>query len=722
VTYTVTNSGTAALTIAQAVSAAPANVTVNSISAPGSLTVAPGGGTTTFTVNYTPTLAGAFSFGLSFTNDDADENPFNYTVSGTATGAPEIVVSSSESGALTDGGTDAQGSEPAGVAKSVTYTVTNSGTAALTIAQAVSAAPANVTVNSISAPGSLTVAPGGGTTTFTVNYTPTLAGAFSFGLSFTNDDADENPFNYTVSGTATGAPEIVVSSSESGALTDGGTDDFTSTPSAGAPSSVTYTIGNSGTGALTLTAPSVAGNISGQTNVTVTGLSLAATSVDPGGNTTLRVDYTVTAAGAFGFALSIDNNDADEAPFDIAANGTAIGGPTVVLSGAPETFAAAAPFNVTATFSEAVTGFTASDVAVGNGDATGLAGSGAVYTITITPSGAGDVTVSVPEGVAFAASGAFNQASLPISVANVTEEETKEVIARFMANRANLLLANQPDVLGFVNFRTQGRLSFAANGDNMTFNLDSRGKGPIWFTLTGAQANSSGSTSDYVFGAVGGHVWANANTVIGGMIQIDYVDQTDGDARTTGRGWMAGPYLAGKIPDHPLYFQTHLLYGQTQNEVSPFGTYTDDFETERLLFHAELRGELTQGEVTYAPSLSAAYTSDEQLSYEDSLGNTISAQSIELGRVALGVDFMTPMGASLWILDGGIQGSYTQINGTDVPGSVIEDYEGAYARIDLGVSRTGKHGSNFRLSGFYDGLGAEDFELFGLSMSYELPF
>ncbi|MDO3385442.1 hypothetical protein QWI17_06265, partial [Gilvimarinus sp. SDUM040013] len=70
----------------------PSNVTINAIGAPGSTTIGAGGGSTTFTVQYTPTLAGAFSFDLSFVNDDADENPFNFTVSGTGSGAPEISV------------------------------------------------------------------------------------------------------------------------------------------------------------------------------------------------------------------------------------------------------------------------------------------------------------------------------------------------------------------------------------------------------------------------------------------------------------------------------------------------------------------------------------------------------------------------------------------------------------------------------------------------------
>ena len=81
---------------------------------------------------------------------------------------------------------------------------------------------------------------------------------------------------------------------------------------------------------------------------------------------------------------------------------------TVVLSGPTETVDDV--FEVTITFSEEVSGFTASEVSVGGGTAT-LSGSGAVYTATITPSASGTVTVDVAAGVAQAQEDAEDNAA-----------------------------------------------------------------------------------------------------------------------------------------------------------------------------------------------------------------------------------------------------------------------------------------------------------------------
>jgi hypothetical protein len=495
-TYTIENAGNATLTIsATPTSSAASNVTIDNITAPGSLSLA-GAATTTFTVLYTPTVAGAFSFELDIVSDDADEATYDILVSGTATGNAEISVTSSASGAVADGGTDTvPGTVSAGSASVITYTITNSGTDTLTLSPPtvggnVSGA-SNVTVNGFTL-SSTTVAAGGGTQTLQVSYTPTAAGGFGFDLSIANDDADENPYNIAVSGTATGAPEIAVSSSEGGAVSDGGTDTVGSTPSPGTAATITYTITNSGTDTLSVTAPTVAGNVSGASNVTVNSLTLGATTVaSVGGTTTLVVNYTATAAGAFSFALSLANDDGDENPFNVTVSGTAASPASTLAatSGSGQStevgtqFGAVLVATVTDGSSNGVAGVDVTFTAPATGASLTFAGTG-TNTETVTTGADGTATSSAMTANATASSydggGSLTPYSVTASASGLTSvtfsltndrdseadiQKTKEVIASFVTSRANAIVAGQPDLVSRLTGGPFGRQS-GRNGFN----------------------------------------------------------------------------------------------------------------------------------------------------------------------------------------------------------------------------------------------------------------
>ena len=80
-------------------------------------------------------------------------------------------------------------------------------------------------------------------------------------------------------------------------------------------------------------------------------------------------------------------------------------------------------------------------------------GAGTVFTATITPNGTGDVVLDVAPGVADDASSNPNTAAAQVIVSQTpgaTVEETRQVIVDFMTNRANNILANQPDLGSFI--------------------------------------------------------------------------------------------------------------------------------------------------------------------------------------------------------------------------------------------------------------------------------
>lgn len=82
--------------------------------------------------------------------------------------------------------------------------------------------------------------------------------------------------------------------------------------------------------------------------------------------------------------------------------------PLVTLSAPSSTTGA---FSVSITVSQAVTGLAATDFTVTNGSATSLTGTGSSYTLTVTPSAPGNVTVLLPAGSATNIAGAGNTAS-----------------------------------------------------------------------------------------------------------------------------------------------------------------------------------------------------------------------------------------------------------------------------------------------------------------------
>ena len=86
-TFTIQNTGSGPLSFSGLASSDPAFTIVGSPVSP----IAPSG-SVTFDVVFTPTAAGLVTSTISFTNDDSDENPYNFDVSGTGFVAPSVKI------------------------------------------------------------------------------------------------------------------------------------------------------------------------------------------------------------------------------------------------------------------------------------------------------------------------------------------------------------------------------------------------------------------------------------------------------------------------------------------------------------------------------------------------------------------------------------------------------------------------------------------------------
>jgi len=105
------------------------------------------------------------------------------------------------------------------------------------------------------------------------------------------------------------------------------------------------------------------------------------------------------------------NGNEAAAQFSVMADLTV---PTVQVSGPTGTVTA--PFYVTITFSEAVSGLDVEDLTVGNGTAGNLQGRGTTYTARITPAAPGLVTVDIPANRATDSAANGNEAAAQFSV------------------------------------------------------------------------------------------------------------------------------------------------------------------------------------------------------------------------------------------------------------------------------------------------------------------
>ncbi|MCP4569217.1 MAG: choice-of-anchor D domain-containing protein, partial [FCB group bacterium] len=157
--------------------------------------------------------------------------------------------------------------------------------------------PNYVTVNNaaftVTAQPASSVSPGS-TTTFTVTFDPTAAGAVTATVTVNNDDSNENPYTFQIGGTGTSAPEIDVKGSgisiPSGSTNPQGPDDteFGNADIAAGSVPHTFTIANTGSGTLNMTNSP---NYVTVNNAAFTVTAQPASSVSPGSTTTFTVTF-----------------------------------------------------------------------------------------------------------------------------------------------------------------------------------------------------------------------------------------------------------------------------------------------------------------------------------------------------------------------------------------------------------------------------------------------
>lgn len=209
--------------------------------------------------------------------------------------------------------------------------------------------------------------------------------------------------------------------------------------------------------------------------------------------------------------------------------------------------------------------------------------------------------------------------------------------------------------------------------------------------------------------------------LVGVLGQYDHVEA---DSMVTtgvldGEGWMVGPYATARLAPN-LYADVRAAWGKSDNRISPFGSYVDTFDTERVLLGATLTGEFEPApNFTIRPEIALHWIKDRQQSYVDTPGSMIPAQSFELGQLSFAPRAMY---------------SFETANGSRIRPFV--EARGAYdfgdrlgvlakrthARVEGGVDLLTSAGLRLSASGFLDGIGDSTWRASGVRANVAYTF
>ncbi|UWP97042.1 hypothetical protein K3X48_15515 (plasmid) [Aliiroseovarius crassostreae] len=393
--------------------------------------------------------------------------------------------------------------------------------------------------------------------------------------------------------------------------------------------------------------------------------------------------------------------------------------PTVTLSGAPSYHDGNTPFMLTVLFSEAVTGFTASDVSVQNAAVTGVSGSGDTYSLVITPQDQNQaVTVRVQEDGALGASGNLNEASAIISIAGSSVAMSQEEIRDFMSYRAGLLVRAQPKLSRFLK-PGGGSLRASATATRGKIDFSTSYGAYIWADGTALWNQEGDDHQSYTHLTFGSHFSVSEDLIIGAMVQFDWTGSESSTRDIESTGYLIGPYFAARLANQPLVFTGSLLHGRTENDLTLAGRPTDRFDSTRTLATLGVEGSIAMANgMTLVPSVDLLYLRDYQHAYTNSVGAVVPEQTLEQKTAHLGLDLEIPVTLNDFdiLLTPGVNARFsdTDNGGTHTSSSSFG--------VEFGGLVTLSERSSVSVDLFYDGIGDNASETWGGSLLYELKF
>jgi outer membrane autotransporter protein len=355
--------------------------------------------------------------------------------------------------------------------------------------------------------------------------------------------------------------------------------------------------------------------------------------------------------------------------------------------------------------------------------------------------------------------------------------QTQQIISRFLAHRLSLLLGQGPEEIGFLRRIPNALWGNAAAGGGATQPLSFSGTSTasgdrVDFATSLSQMMQAQADKDAIGSALAyaakpaksrinpeptlnawieahfsafrsadggldnrGHfavVYAGVdylvapNVLVGALVQFDWMKEASNTITSTvdGHGAMGGPYLSLRLtPD--IFFDTRFAWGMSNNNVNPFGYYTDSFSTDRWLAHAKLTGNWRSGDFRITPSVAVDYAQERQRDYTDSLGFLIPSQTVSLGRLSFGPEIARRFFAANGMVYepmASLIGQWDFVK-TEVIGlnGLPADSDRLHAKAQVGISARAANGISARVAGTYDGIGNSSFSALGLEFWLSVP-
>lgn len=522
---------------------------------------------------------------------------------------------------------------------------------------------------------------------------------------------------------------------------------FGSTDVSGGTISRTFTIENTGDETLTLGANAVSLSGANASNFTVT--SQPGSTVAPSGSTTVTIAFDPSASGTRTATVSIANDDADESPYTFAISGegaSSASGITIIqtITGKNRSVrftSGTSELNFTLTTVQGTAETTVSGLGAGTYTVRSQDLTSEGYALVAAICNDTDSSTDVDERRATIVLAAGEQVTCIFELVE-TGTISEETIKTYLESRNAMLLHYLPDisrrlhrllglpdegsaVLSVFDFGGAFPLPVDVQISNNVFNyaassrgvLDMQGEGnsevgtwDVWSEGHVSWFDDGGSGS-----GVSGVAYAGVdyllteNILLGLQVEVDWMDEylSATSGTVTGTGWMVGPYGLIQIEDN-FFFDFGAMWGQSSNQISPFGTYTDTFTTTRWLLYGDLVGEFEiDDNWTIRPQVTGKLISEYQHAYTDSLNVAIPAQTVTQGEIAF-----APRISYTGLLEDGtrvipwveVRAAYT-FTGTGLfstPG-LAPGWTGVNGGIELGVDVAMPGGAFLVISGQYDG-------------------